>query len=167
MFLKLLVTAVTLADNWMIAKKMGHEGWEGIIPFYNLYLQFEDLYGNGWKFLTLLIPFYNIYVIIKYCLDLAVSFNKSKGYGVGILLLGIVFSTLLAFGDAVYGDGSKANTEADFLSKAADAVTDKLNNGGKDPQALEKLAKLDEMHNQGIISDEEFNAKKAELLEKI
>ena len=54
--LSILCTIVSLVASWMIYKKMGREGWEGIIPIYSTYVLCQELYGNGWKCLLLLIP---------------------------------------------------------------------------------------------------------------
>lgn len=59
--LELIVTILTLAASWRIFQKMGRRGWECIVPFYNTYVLFEELYGNGWRMLLILIPIYNIY----------------------------------------------------------------------------------------------------------
>ena len=59
--LELVVTIITFAASWRIFQKMGRKGWEGIIPLYNTYVLFEELYGNGWRMLLMLIPIYNIY----------------------------------------------------------------------------------------------------------
>lgn len=85
------------------------------------------LYGNGWKFLLLLIPFYNIYFAIKMMVDLAKAFNQGVGFAIGLLLLPFVFNLILAFGGAQYMDGSFANTQPDMVedvvNKARDAVS--------------------------------------------
>ena len=96
---------------WKLFKKMGYKGWESLLPLYNDYLLFEELYGNGWKMLTLLIPFYNIYVLIKLNIDFVHSFNKGTGFIWGAILLPNVFYTILGLGDAQYLDGTKENTE--------------------------------------------------------
>ena len=54
--LELVVTIISLAASWRIYQKMGRKGWEGIVPFYNTYVLFEELYGNGWRMLLMLIP---------------------------------------------------------------------------------------------------------------
>ena len=69
MILSLIIGILTLVAEWMIFKKMGRQGWEGIVPFYNTYVLCQELYGNGWKFLLLLIPIYNIYFVIKMNID--------------------------------------------------------------------------------------------------
>lgn len=51
MILELIIGILTLVAEWMIFKKMGRQGWEGIVPFYNTYVLCQELYGNGWKFL--------------------------------------------------------------------------------------------------------------------
>lgn len=55
-FVSLICGILTLVASWMIFKKMGHQGWEGIVPIYNTYVLCQELYGSGWKFLLLLIP---------------------------------------------------------------------------------------------------------------
>lgn len=203
-----IITLLALVANWMIFKKMGRQGWEGIIPFYNTYVLFEELYGNGWKFLLLLIPIYNIYIIFKLYIDLAHAFNKSTGFGVGLVLLSIVFLCLLAFGNDVYKDGSKANNEEDFVSNAVDAVGDfgaevadnikeKVEEAGgvegikedlsqkvedfaddvKDvfkrdtpagnKTAAERISELYALKEQGLITEEEFLAKRSDIIDKL
>lgn len=93
----LALSVLLLVSMWVLFKKAGRKGWEAIIPFYNIYTAFDILYGNGIKFLTLLIPIYNIYVCIKYCFDFAKVFGKSTGFGFGILFLPYVFMPILAF----------------------------------------------------------------------
>ena len=109
-FVSLICGILTLVASWMIFKKMGHQGWEGIVPFYNTYVLCQELYGSGWKFLLLLIPLYNIYFIIKMQIDLAKAFNQGAG-----------------FGSAQYRDGAQANTQPDMVedvvNKAKDAVS--------------------------------------------
>ena len=90
-FVSLICGILTLVASWMIFKKMGHQGWEGIVPIYNTYVLCQELYGSGWKFLLLLIPLYNIYFVIKMQIDLAKAFNQGAGFGIGLLLLLPVF----------------------------------------------------------------------------
>lgn len=46
-FVSLICGILTLVASWMIFKKMGHQGWEGIVPFYNTYVLCQELYGSG------------------------------------------------------------------------------------------------------------------------
>lgn len=115
MLLEIIGAILSMVGSWMIFKKMGRQGWEGIVPIYSTYVLCKVLYGNGWKFLLLLIPFYNIYFAIKMMVDLAKAFNQGVGFAIGLLLLPFVFNLILAFGGAQYMDGSFANTQPDMV----------------------------------------------------
>ncbi|MDE7245937.1 MAG: hypothetical protein K2O18_18450 [Oscillospiraceae bacterium] len=106
--LSLIVSIIVAAAQWQYFKKMGHEGWEGIIPIYSTYVIFQELYGNGWRMLLLLIPLFNIFVIFKLNIDLAHAFNLNTGFGIGLTLLAPIFSCILGFGSSIYRDGSMA-----------------------------------------------------------
>lgn len=56
MLLEIIGAILSMVGSWMIFKKMGRQGWEGIVPIYSTYVLCKVLYGNGWKFL-LLLPF--------------------------------------------------------------------------------------------------------------
>jgi len=172
MLITIITTIVSLVASWMIYKKMGRQGWEGIIPIYNIYVLCEELYGNGWKFLLMLIPLYNIYFMIKMIIDWAHAFHKGTGFAVGMLFLPFIFQLILALdANAYFGDGSKANMTPDVISNAVDKTIEYA--GGapartqRDENALDKIAKLAELRDRGIISEAEFNEKKAELLTKL
>lgn len=189
MFFSLIITVVTLIANWRIFEKMGHQGWKGLIPFYNTYIQFEMLYGKGAKMFLMLIPFYGLYIAVKFYIDLAHAFNQSTGFGWGLALLGVVFSCILAFGQAEYLDGSHAltgeGTLEGVISNAKGTTTAGAANGTPDGVkgkakatnaanamkqsefALQQLKDLAQLHAEGILTDEEFQQKKTELLEKI
>ena len=130
MILELIATILSLVGSWMVYKKMGRQGWEGIVPIYNTYVLCQELYGNGWKFLLLLIPFYNIYFGIKMMIDLAKAFNLGAGFGIGLLIL--------AFGGAQYKDGSYTNTQPDMVedvvNKAKDVVSGNHSNNEENNQ---------------------------------
>ena len=96
MLLEIIGAILSMVGSWMIFKKMGRQGWEGIVPIYSTYVLCKVLYGNGWKFLLLLIPFYNIYFAIKMMVDLAKAFNQGVGFAIGLLLLPFVFNLILA-----------------------------------------------------------------------
>ena len=50
----------------------------------------------------MLIPFVNIIVGIVLCIDMAKSFGKGAGFGIGLALLGVIFIPILGFGSAQY-----------------------------------------------------------------
>lgn len=102
MIIGLIVSVFMLVCMWAVFTKAGEEGWKAIIPFYNLYVLTQIATGNGILFLIMLIPgvgwIFNLYVMWR----LGMSFGKSAGFNVGLLLLPIVFLPMLAFGSAQY-----------------------------------------------------------------
>ena len=102
MFLSLALTVLGVIALWKIFEKAGEPGWAAIIPFYNLYVLFKITWGNGWKFLFLLIPFANIVFAIITTVKLAKAFGKSGGFAVGLIFLSIIFYCILAFDQSIY-----------------------------------------------------------------
>jgi len=102
MLLEIIGAILSMVGSWMIFKKMGRQGWEGIVPIYSTYVLCKVLYGNGWKFLLLLIPFYNIYFAIKMMVDLAKAFNQGVGFAIGMLFFEPIFMLILGFGSSAY-----------------------------------------------------------------
>ena len=85
-----------------IFRKFGYKGWYALCLYYNSYLYYKAIWGDGWKWLLCWIPFYNIYLWIKTTIGLARSFGKGVGFGIGLLLLPPIFQAILAFGKAEY-----------------------------------------------------------------
>lgn len=162
-----LISVFACVCNWRLYQKMGREGWEGIVPLYNTYVLFQELYGNGWKFLLLLIPLYNIYLFIKMEIDLAHAFNKGTGFGIGLVFLNTIFLAILAFGDPVYRDGKREKIGKDVLSQGLDNISDKITGEASSDSTAEKLKELEELHNTKLLTDEEYEKKRAETLEKL
>src|SRR4030095_12401751 len=92
---------------WKVFTKAGQPGWASLIPIYNLYIWCKIVGRPGWWIILLLIPFVNIIVGIILCIDMAKSFGKGVGFGIGLALLGIIFWPILGFGSAQY-QGSAA-----------------------------------------------------------
>ncbi|MFV0346775.1 MAG: DUF5684 domain-containing protein [Bacteroidales bacterium] len=93
---------VLIAAQWKIFEKAGKPGWASIVPIYNIIVFLEIVKKPTWWFILLLIPFVNIVIIAIVCIQLAKVFGKGTGFGIGLLLLSIVFFPILGFGDAVY-----------------------------------------------------------------
>ena len=163
---KFILAVSLFIEGWLVFKKMGRYGWEALIPLYSIFVEFEVVYGSGWRMLSLLIPFYNFYVLIKLKMDEAVGFGKSKIYGFGMLFLGAVFYGILAFDDGVmWKDGSMANDEDDILS----SFINRFKHSSDDPldMAGAKLRKLNDLYADGLLSEEEFNEKRNKLINKL
>ena len=100
--LSLALAVLGIVAMWKIFEKAGEPGWAAIIPFYNLYVLFKITWGNGWKFLLLLIPIANIVFAIITMVKLAKAFGKSGGFAVGLIFLSIIFYCILAFDQSEY-----------------------------------------------------------------
>lgn len=95
--ISMITTIFYAVCMWKIFQKAGKPGWASLIPFYSNYQLFDIAYGDGWKFLLLLIPFVNIVVSVQLYFKLAKSFNKGIGFGFGLLFLSWIFLPILAF----------------------------------------------------------------------
>jgi uncharacterized protein DUF5684 len=91
-----------IAACWKIFTKAGQPGWAAIIPIYNWYILCKIVGRPGWWVILLLIPFINFIIGIILCIDLAKSFGKGVGFGIGLILLGVIFFPILGFGSAQY-----------------------------------------------------------------
>ncbi|MCC6414829.1 MAG: signal peptidase I, partial [Opitutaceae bacterium] len=91
-----------IASVWKTFTKANQPGWAAIIPIYNVYILTKIVGRPWWFILLLLIPLVNIIVAIVLSIDLAKSFGKGAGFGIGIALLGFIFYPILGFGDATY-----------------------------------------------------------------
>jgi hypothetical protein len=102
MVIGLLIALVLIVAMWKVFTKAGQPGWASIIPIYNLYVWCKIVGRPGWWILLMLIPFVNIIVGIILCIDMAKSFGKGAGFGIGLALLGVIFVPILGFGSAQY-----------------------------------------------------------------
>ena len=98
----LAFTILILAAWWKIFTKAGQPGWACIIPIYNLYVWCKIVGRPWWWILLMLIPFVNLIILIILIIDLAKSFGKGVGFGIGLLLLPVIFFPILGFGSAQY-----------------------------------------------------------------
>jgi len=98
----LALIAVVIASMWVVFTKAGKPGWAAIIPIYNVVVLLEIVGRPIWWLLLLFIPCVGVVVAVLLMIDLAKSFGKGVGFGVGLALLGFVFMPMLAFSDARY-----------------------------------------------------------------
>jgi hypothetical protein len=108
MIVGLLIAVLLIVAMWKVFTKAGQPGWASIIPIYNLYIWCKIVGRPGWWILLMLIPFVNIIVGIILCIDMAKSFGKGAGFGIGLALLGVIFIPILGFGSAQYQGPSTA-----------------------------------------------------------
>ena len=88
---------------WKTFEKAGKPGWSGIIPIYNLIVWLEIINRPLWWIaVVLLVPCVGLVFFVIMAIDMAKSFGKGAGFGVGLALLGFIFFPILGFGSATY-----------------------------------------------------------------
>src|SRR6266446_4527142 len=95
-------TVLMIAAWWKVFSKAGQPGWAAIIPIYNWIVWCKIVGRPWWWILLLLIPFVNLIILIILMIDLAKSFGKGVGFGIGLILLAVIFFPILGFGSAQY-----------------------------------------------------------------
>ena len=109
-----VILIITIVSSWKIFTKAGQPGWASIVPIYNTYvLTCEICKKEILWFILLFIPFVNIVAAIMITMELARKFGKSDGFGIGLILLPVIFYPILAFGDAQYQGNSKKKKRRD------------------------------------------------------
>jgi hypothetical protein len=104
----LLVARLMIVAMWKVFANAGLPGWASIIPIYNLYIWCKIVGRPAWWIILMLIPLVNIIVGIVLCIDMAKSFGKGVGFGIGLAFLGIIFLPILGFGSAQYQGAAAA-----------------------------------------------------------
>lgn len=117
---------IMIISYWKIFSKKGKPGWAILVPIYNVIVQIQVANLSMIYFLLLLIPVVNIYAIIKINISMAKSFGKSAGFGVGMILLPVIFIPLLAFADI------KEESSSNESTNNFDAMN-VINNNGTNP----------------------------------
>ena len=96
------LTVLGIIAMWNIFTKAGEAGWKRLIPILNTYTMFKIVYGNGWKFLLLLVPILGEILAIVYLVRLGQAFGKGVGFILGLIFLAPIFIILLGFGKDQY-----------------------------------------------------------------
>ena len=124
----LLLCAVEVIILWKLFTKAGKPGWAALIPFYNGIVML-DIVGFKWYYIFLFIvpgllssiPFigwllalvmYAFYVVLS--IKMAKSYGQSVGFGVGIILLNIIFLGIIAFNKDIKYVGPTVKGDIDF-----------------------------------------------------
>ena len=97
-----VIGVIVLIALWKIFTKAGKPGWAVLIPIYNLYVLLEIVGRPGWYLLMFLIPIVNVIFLVMINFDLAKSFGKGTGFGLGLIFLTPIFALILGFGSAQY-----------------------------------------------------------------
>lgn len=98
----LIITVIMVIAHWKIFEKAGKPGWAAIIPIYNIIVLLEIIGKPIWWVFLILFPCTSFIFAIWATNLLSKSFGQSEGFTVGLILLGVVFYPVLAFGNYQY-----------------------------------------------------------------
>ena len=98
----LAILVFIIAGMWNVFTKAGQPGWAVLVPILNLYFLLKIAGRPGWWLILMFIPVVNFIIAIIVAMDLATSFGKGAGFGLGLVFLGFIFYPILGFGDATY-----------------------------------------------------------------
>ncbi len=104
--IELGIFGIMIAGMWKIFTKAGQPGWAAIVPIYNTYLLTQIVGRPILWFILTFVPCANIVALWFITQDLAKSFGKSSGFGMGLFFLGPIFFPMLGFSDAQYSGPS-------------------------------------------------------------
>lgn len=119
LFMAVIGTGIT--GIWRVFEKAGKPGWAAVVPIYNIIVMCEIGKKPGWWIILCLIPLVNIVFIVMIYNGISKGFGKDAGWTVGLVLLGIIFFPLLAFGPNYYqyefieGENPNSRAEGDDL----------------------------------------------------
>lgn len=130
LILIIAVVVLTIIGQWKAYQKAGRKGYESLIPYHRDWVQLQLAGLEGYLvFLQLLvcIPFIGwiVYLGINiwWDIELAKSYGRSTGFGVGLALLPCVFWPMLGFGKAQYvGPASKGGVNGTQTAAQAPQV---------------------------------------------
>lgn len=100
--IELGVFAALIAAFWIVFSKAGRPGWASLIPLYNTYVLLKIIGRPGWWLVLMCLPIVNFVIGIIAMIDLARSFGRGTGFGIGLLFLAPIFIPILAFGGSRY-----------------------------------------------------------------
>ena len=110
-----VIALFAIIVGWKVFTKAGQPGWAVLVPIYNLYVYTQIVKRPGWWILLYfasVIPVVgSLAVLVVSIMDtirLAKVFGKGAGFGVGLILLGVIFYPILAFGDSNYDESQLA-----------------------------------------------------------
>lgn len=114
---------ITVIAKWKLLTKAGEDGWKAIIPIYGDMVLcktvgvweyyplvilaisvFSSLFGDSMLAgtISVLSTAVSIYYAVILSISVAQSYGKDSGFGIGLMLLGVVFYPILAFGKNDY-----------------------------------------------------------------
>ena len=96
----LLIVVLLLVSMWKVYENAGRQGWEGIIPIYNLYVMLQIINRPWWWLLIMIfVPIANIIFSIIALKEFLEKFGKGIGFTIATIFFPFITFPMLAFGD--------------------------------------------------------------------
>lgn len=121
--LYIAIIVFLIASVWKTFTKAGQPGWASLVPIYNIIVMLKIAGRPAWWFLLFLIPVVSIIIAFIVMIDIAKSFGKGAGFGIGLIFLGIIFWPMLGFGSATY-QGPAGPEKGDWAGNAGASSSD-------------------------------------------
>ena len=109
------IIVLMITSVWKVFTKANQPGWAAIVPIYNIIIMLEVAKKPTWWVAMYFIPIANFIFMIMTLNGISKNFGKDEGFTVGMVLLGIVFWPILAFGNAQYVDNKVMSTSSNDL----------------------------------------------------
>jgi Family of unknown function (DUF5684) len=125
LFWFILITALVFEITCIsvVFSKADKPSWACIIPVYDIMLLCDIAGKQRWWTLLCLIPVVNIVAYAILSLGVARNFERSDGFGVGLILLPVVFYAILAFGSSDYSPSEPEERMAAERTPSAPIMT--------------------------------------------
>jgi hypothetical protein len=96
------IVLAVVAGWWQMFTKAGEAGWKAIIPIWNLIVMLRIAGRETWWVILFFIPIVSLIIWIIVAIDLARSFGRGTGFGIGLAFLSPIFAPILGFGSDTY-----------------------------------------------------------------
>ncbi len=115
------ILVFSIIARWKLYVKAGKPGWASLVPIYSTIILFEII-GYKWYYIFFLalgaVPIVGqialILFTISYNIKLAKSFEQGTGFGIGLWLVSIVFTAIIAFDKSIEYKGPAVDGDIDF-----------------------------------------------------
>jgi len=131
-----VLAILEIVGMWKVFKKAGKNGWEAIVPYYNIWILNEISGCKWWVFLiaiaSSLISFNisydlnetssitysplefigsiaNVFAMFMINYNISKKFGKSYGYAIGLTLIPFIFYPMLGFGNNHFDNNVKVS----------------------------------------------------------
>lgn len=156
----LIIIIIGVIGQWKMFKKAGKNGWEAIIPIYNIYtlclitgvnpLWILIVFGLGFlsaffSLLSFVSSIATIYFSILVAVSTARSFGKEDGYALGLYFLGPFFQLALGIGKSEYL-GPRPMEDIIFKSFVSNSSTTSSESEAKTKTEKETISTVDATH---------------------